>query len=295
MKLRPYLPFFSLLIIILVSSFFLKQKRWVSLLDKDLSKWETYQSYRHQVGYKGEMPVTDKGDTIDPIGYHKNVNQVFSVIEEGGEPILKITGEIYGCVFTKEIFENYHLKLKVKWGNKKWIPRLDEDMDSGILYHSQGECGVDYWRSWMLAQEFQIIEKSIGDYWNIASSEIDIKAVQSIDKGIKSYRFKHKGKLLAFGSETENGNFCQSALHAEKPNGQWNTLELICFEDKSVHIVNGVVVMALAHSRYKEGSITKPLTKGKIQLQSEAAEVFFKDIKIRKIEALPKTYQSYFE
>ncbi len=168
-------------------------------------------------------------------------------------------------------------------------------MDSGILYHSQGECGVDYWRSWMLAQEFQIIEKSMGDYWNIASSEIDIKAVQSISNDIKNYRFKNEGKLLAFGSETGNGNFCQSAPHAENPNGQWNTLELICFEDKSVHIVNGVVVMALSHSRYKEGSIIKPLTKGKIQLQSEATEVFFKDIKIQKIETFPKTYQSYFE
>ncbi len=121
MKLRPYLPLFSLLAIILVSSFFLKQNRWVSLLDKDLSKWEIYQSYRHQVGYKGELPVTANGDTIMPIGYNGNEGQVFSVIEENGEPVLKITGEIYGCVFTKEIFENYHLKLKVRWGTKSGL------------------------------------------------------------------------------------------------------------------------------------------------------------------------------
>jgi hypothetical protein len=295
MKLRPLLPLLSLLVIILVSSFFLKQKRWVALLDKDLSKWEIYQSYRHELGYKGELPLNDAGDTIVPIGYHKNVNQVFSVIEENGETVLKITGEIYGCVFTKEIFENYHLKLQVRWGNKKWLPRLDEDMDSGILYHSQGDCGVDYWRSWMLAQEFQIIEKSMGDYWNIASSQMDIKAVPSVGENTQTFRFNPSAKLSSFGSGTENGNFCQSAPHTERAKGQWNTLELICFEDKSVHIVNGVVVMALSHSRYKEGSITKPLTKGKIQLQSEAAEVFFKDIKIRQIDEIPNAYKSYFE
>ncbi len=82
-------------------------------------------------------------------------------MKEDGKPVTESVGEIYGCIFTKESFENYHLRLKVKWGEKKWVPRIDEYRIPG-LYHSQGECGVDYWRSWMLSQEFQIIEKANG-------------------------------------------------------------------------------------------------------------------------------------
>ncbi|WP_211236749.1 family 16 glycoside hydrolase [Sporocytophaga myxococcoides] len=70
-------------------------------------------------------------------------------------------------------------------------------------------------------------------------------------------------------------------------------MELITFGDKSLQIVNGKVVMALSNSSYMDG-ILKPLTKGRIQLQSEAAEVFFKDIKIKPITKLPSEYADYF-
>ena len=71
-----------------------------------------------QGGYKGEIPVDESGQPIKPIGLNKNESNVFSILEENGELVLKVTGEIYGCVFTKREFENYHLKLKVKWGER---------------------------------------------------------------------------------------------------------------------------------------------------------------------------------
>lgn len=81
----------------------------------------------------------------------------------------------------------------------------------------------------------------------------------------------------------------------EKPGGEWNTLDLFCFEDKSLHLVNGEIVMILRNSRYlNEDGNYVPLTKGKIQLQSEAAEIFFKDIKIRKIESLSPELKALF-
>jgi hypothetical protein len=40
------------------------------------------------------------GISIEPIGYNKNTANVFSVIEEKGEPLLQASGEIYGSVFT---------------------------------------------------------------------------------------------------------------------------------------------------------------------------------------------------
>ena len=140
---------------------------WVPLLDKDLSQWETYLGFRVKNGYHGEAPVDEAGKPVQPIGLNRNESRVFSVDVVQGEPVLRISGEIYGCVFTRQEYENYHLKLKVKWGELKWEPRKDKLKDSGICYHSIGNYGADYWRAWMLSQEFQIMQGHVGDYWNI--------------------------------------------------------------------------------------------------------------------------------
>ena len=60
---------------------------------------------------------------------------------------------------------------------------------------------------------------------------------------------------------------------AEKPTGEWNTVEVVCDGDKITNIVNGVVV--------NEGTDAS-VTKGQILLQSEGAEVFY-----RKVELTP--------
>ncbi|MFD3000696.1 DUF1080 domain-containing protein [Pontibacter toksunensis] len=274
-----------------ISSFSAEEK-WVPLLDKDLSKWEMYLSYRHKDGYNGEAPKEADGRAIVPIGYNKNVNNVFSIVEEKGEPVLKVSGEIYGCVFTKQEFENYHLKLKVKWGEKKWVPRMDKLKDSGVLYHSIGESGKDYWRAWMLSQEFQIMEGHMGDYWTIANSAIDVRAF--IPEGDMNTVASTRQPFLPLGAGTNNSGFALRSEDHESLEGEWTDIELVCFKDKSLHIVNGHVVMVLQNSRYVENGKSKPLTKGKIQLQSEAAEVYYKDVKIRNLEELPEKYAAYF-
>lgn len=264
---------------------------WTNLLDKNLSQWDTYLSYRHKNGYNGKIPVDEEGKELTPIGYNKDTFGVFSVIEENGEPVLRASGEIYGCVFTREEFENYHLRLKVKWGDKKYEPRLNKLKDSGILYHSIGEAGVDYWRSWMLSQEFQIMEGHMGDYWPQATSGVDIRAY--LPEGIMNSVASQSQPFLPFGAGSPN-NFCLRSENFESPAGEWTTLELICFGGNSLHIVNGNVVMVLKNSRYLLDGKSVPLTKGKIQLQSEAAETFFKDIRIRKISAMPDRYKGLF-
>ena len=270
-----------------------QEPSWTPLLDKNLSNWDMYLSFHHKNGYKGDVPQDENGLAINPIGYNQNVNNVFSVIDSGGTPILKISGEIYGCVFTKQEFENYDLKLKVKWGDKKSEPRLEKLKDSGILYYSQGECGVDYWRSWMLGQEFQVMEGHMGDYWSIATSAIDIRAF--IPEGDMNTVASPKQAFLPIGNGTLYPGFCLRSADYESPTGEWTDLELICFDGQSLHIVNGHVVMILKNSRYMKDGQSFPLIKGKIQLQSEAAEVFYKDIMIRNITALPEKYSAYFD
>ena len=73
----------------------------------------------------------------------------------------------------------------------------------------------------------------------------------------------------------------------ERPRGEWNTLELYCLGQRSVHVVNGRVVMRLSGIRQPTPQGERPLTSGHIQLQSEGGEVFFRDLEIRRIEEMP--------
>ncbi|NJO00914.1 MAG: hypothetical protein HC880_03785 [Bacteroidia bacterium] len=53
-------------------------------------------------------------------------------------------------------------------------------------------------------------------------------------------------------------------------------------------------MMGLQNARYVTDGKVMPLIKGKIQLQREAAEVYYKDIMIISLDALPKKYAAYF-
>lgn len=264
---------------------------WVDLLDKHMSGWGTYLSYSHKPGYNGHQPLDDKGNEIAPVGYNKDPLHVFTMSGEQGQPVLHISGEIYGCIFTKQDYKNFDLKLKVKWGTKMFGPRIGKLKDSGVLYYSQGEAGVDYWRSWMLSQEFQIMEGHMGDYWNISNSAIDIRAY--LPEGRMNSIANANQTFLGFGTGNPEG-LCLSSGHDEKLIGEWNTIELICYNGKSLHIVNGHVVMVLQNSRYLDKGEAKPLTNGKIQLQSEGSEVYFKEVKIRKLTSPPEIFKTYF-
>ncbi|HYD84583.1 MAG TPA: DUF1080 domain-containing protein, partial [Opitutus sp.] len=256
------------------------------------SQWDTYLSFQHAPNYNGQEPVDSEGRKIEPVGYGRDPRGVFSVIEQDGQLVLHVSGEIYGCVFTRQEFENYRLRLKVKWGEKKWVPRQDKLRDSGILYHSIGPAGAEYWRSWMLSQEFQIMEGHMGDYWSQASSGIDIRAF--LPEGAMNSVASETQPFLPFGAKPSVSGFClRSADHESRP-GEWTELELVCFDGKSLHLVNGEVVMVLKDSRYVKDGRAIPLTKGKIQLQSEAAEVFFTDIEIKPIDAMPPEFEALF-
>lgn len=265
--------------------------QWVPLLDKSMSQWQTYLSYKHQPNYNGNIPKNANGKELDPIGYDRDPSGVFKVLDEPGGLVLRVSGEVYGCVFTKQEFSNYHLRLQFKWGKDKFEPRLEKLKDSGILYHSNGPAGAEYWRTWMLSQEFQIMEGHTGDYWCQANSVVDIRSFPS--EGVMSAVADAKQPYRSYKSGSDY--YCMRSQDYESPAGEWNTLELICFDDKSLHIVNGHVVMVLKNSGYIQPNGERvAMTSGKIQLQSEAAEVFYRDVHIMKLDKMPEVYQKLF-
>jgi Domain of Unknown Function (DUF1080) len=291
-----FLAVFIFLIVIQVNLF---SQKWINLLDDKLTSWDIYQSYEHHVDYHGSVPLNEHGDSIAPIGWNKNFKNVFSVTSTDSGPLLRISGETYGALVSKSEYENFHLKVKMKWGSMKWSPRKDKLMDSGICYFSQGEAGADYWRTWMLSQEMQIMEGHLGDYWNIANSAIDVKAY--LPEGTMNPVASERGKFISVGTGTGTPGYVMRNSDYEKPKGEWNEIELICYNGQSIHIVNGKVVMILKNSRYHKDEKSDdrrltdyPLTKGKLQIQSEASEVFYKKIMIKAINVLPKKYSTLF-
>lgn len=291
-KLISNLSFLAILAGCLGTQAFAKDSNWTYLLDKDLSQWNTYLGFPNPETDIKDLPKDAQGNYTQPIGYNKDEKGVFTVSMVDGTPILHVTGEIYGGLFTKKDYQNYHLSLQYKWGEKKWNPRKDLELDTGILYHVNGEHGTDYWKAWALSQELQIIEQGTGDWWQIVNSQIDIRCEEREGEEVPIYN--PNAESISFGPGGA-GNTCRRSHDMEKSKGEWNTVELITYGDKSLHIVNGEVVMALSNSRYPKDGKEIPLTKGAILLQSEAGEAFFKDIKLKSIQGIPKQYQAYFK
>jgi hypothetical protein len=261
-----------------------QDKGWVSLFNgKDLSGWESY------IG----PPLNDSGRIIrnEPVGLNNDPKQVFTVVDRDGEKLIRISGENWGAISTLKEYADYHLQLQFKWGSLKWGQKKNRKRDSGLLYHSVGPNGADY-GAWMRSQEFQIEEGNTGDYWGVAGGSQDIPVIMKSDS---EYVYSPAGRLLSFNAKSKPGRHCIKQGDAERPSGEWNTLDLYCHGDTSVHVVNGRVVMVLFHSGQttdshpgqSEGTTTIPLIRGKLQIQSEGAEVFYKQIRIRSLDAIP--------
>ncbi|MGB5418365.1 ThuA domain-containing protein [Algibacter sp.] len=269
-------------------------KKWTNLMDGDPYKnWDVFIGAPHATvtDLEGVDPESD-GKNSKPLGLNNDPKKVFNFKTIEGEQTLHISGEIYGALTSKKEYENYHLKLQFKWGEKIWEPRLLRERDNGLLYHCTGPHGK-FWNVWMQSQEFQVQESDMGDYYALAGTLIDIPSIKK--EGEKEFDYLNDGELNTFSSvERKFPAHCNKGFDNENPHGEWNTLELICFEGTSLHIVNGKVVMALFNSRHKnlDGQIV-PLQKGRIQIQSEAAEAYYKNIEIKAINKIPGKYRKY--
>lgn len=294
---------YSLIVILLLSMSFAsckhdgavtptpEESKWVDMLDENLTKFDKFIGVPH---YSiTTLPGYPKGDGMNgtPIGLNNDPLPVFKTEQLDGTLVLHISGEIYGGLTTKEEYENYHFKAKFKWGEHKYEPRLTAVRDNGILYHCYGPHGA-FWNVWMNSQELQVQENDMGDYFALGPA-MDIKAANRSQDNQQAWIYDAAETAKHFGDGGGVDGRCRRGSNQEKPHGEWNTLELICVGDKSIHVVNGVVVMRLENSRVRptSGSAFEPLTKGKIQIQSEGAEAFYKEMQIMPVSEIPEAYR----
>ena len=268
--------FFFLMVCTSSANIFAQKNTRTALFNgKDLNGWDTW------IG----PPLNDAGKKLSdiPVGLNNDPKHVFTVVEQDGEKVIRISGENWGGISTKQEYADFHLQMLFKWGTLTWGQKKKKKRDSGLLYFSVGEHGADY-GAWMRSQEFQIEEGNCGDYWGVAGGMQDIPAIKKSDS---EYVYDPYGQVYTFSATSNVGRHCIKQGDAENPSGEWNTVDLYCHGDTSVHVINGKVMMVLYHSGQLEKGQVIPLVKGKIQIQSEGAEVFYKHIMIEPLDAMP--------
>ena len=199
---------------------------------------------------------------------------VYSVVKKDGENLMRISGDVNASIASKEEFENYHLKLEYKWGDTEYTA-----FNSGLLYHSYGEFGSGL-DTWMNSIECQLLTENNGDAYSMGTTAFDVKIN-------KNNQYDANGTLTTFGDDQEGGEIARKQSDNEKSMGEWNVVELYSFGSKTIHIVNGKKVMECENTgKIVDGKIL-PLTKGKIQIQSEGGEMLIRKIEIKSISKLP--------
>ena len=179
-------------------------------------------------------------------GKNNDPEKVFQIEKDG---LLHISGKEFGYICTEETFRDFHLVVEFKWGKKKYPPR-DADTtrrDNGILYYVPLDAKDIVWPRGI---ECQVQEGDVGDFWMVDSATIVID-----------------------GKRTPPMDYCRSKKKedAERPNGEWNLVEVISRNGNITHIVNG--------KKVNEG--TDPsIREGKIIIQSEGAEIYYRKILI---------------
>ncbi len=214
--------------------------------------------------------LKDRGKDSDP-------KKVFTV-QDG---VLRISGEEWGCITSRESFENYHLVAEFKWGEKTWADRANAARDSGILVHSNGPDGA-YNGIWMHSIECQIIEGGTGDVLVVSDNsgkEFSATVPVAAEKQGSSYVYDPNGtpativggRINWWGRDPEwrDDKGYRGARDVERPVGEWNRLECIVVGQTITVVLNGVIV---------NQCIDVQPRRGRIQIQSEGAEIFFRSV-----------------
>ncbi len=217
---------------------------------------------------------------------YEDPRKVFTV----HDGMIHISGDGLGCITTKDEYRDYHLVTEWKWGERTWANRKQAAKDSGILVHSTGPDG-GYGGTWMPSIEAQVIQGGCGDFVMVAGNDangspvkLSLTAEVVKDRDGETVWRKRgekqtftKGRVNWYGRDPDWKDVLgfRGPQEVEKPDGEWNRMEVICDGDRITILVNGTVV--------NEASDVVPRA-GRIQIQTELAEIYFRKVELHPIE-----------
>ena len=198
--------------------------------------------------------------------------------------ILRVSGEEYGGIQTKGSYANYRLTVEYKWGEKTYGAKIGKARDSGVLIHSFGDIGA-FGGIWSKSVEANVIEGGTGDFWIVGGPDDGISATcDVVDINGKRFFDPKNGKPATIVAN-QDGNFLRLGKNAEwqdvtgfhamgdvEKENDWNELVIYAIGDEMRIYLNGKFVNRIYGLKQ---------TEGKIQLQSEGAEILFRRVTLR--------------
>jgi hypothetical protein len=241
--------------------------KWVRLFDgKTLNGWYTFLQRQK----KNEDPAK-------VFQVEDGVIHVYKDQTDGSE----IT---FGYLASDLEYAYYHLRLEYKWGTKRFRPRANQRRDAGLLYHVLAPDSV-----WPGSIECQIQENDVGDCFTVrgtqVSTSVEIATVETPSGTKQLPRYKPEadgGKHQTIGGPSI-ARIVKSSTHEHDG---WNTVEVnVRGSDGTAHVVNGDTVFQAKDLRRlnNDNKSWVPLAHGRIALQAEFAEVYYRNVEIQPI------------
>ena len=197
-------------------------------------------------------------DTEPALGIDNDPRAVYSIVALDGEPAIRISGEVWGALISKQSLGDFHLRAEYKWGTLTWPPL--NLLDSGIMYLSNGPLGAVNAGgpelsnpigsgAFLVSMEYQVLPRDVGGPYSLGP-----------------IRFEPAARSPG----------------AERA-GDWNQIDIIFQSGVAQHFLNGELVAGGSDFQLEwPGEPVTVLQRGKLQIQSEGAEIYF-----RRIELVP--------
>jgi hypothetical protein len=201
----------------------------------------------------------------------------------------------FGFISTEKEYSDYHLRFEYKWGTKKFAPRDGEETkrDAGVLYHVVGGDEV-----WPRSVECQVQEGDVGDIFTVftrVTASVDPKSTNAVLNVMTNAAGVVKTNMLPhveFLAPSEggipfeqgvSGNIRRVQRHPMAEHDGWNTVEVIVRGDNAIHIINGVTNNIASNISQMVKGEWVPLKSGRITLQVEGAEVFYRNVQLHSL------------
>ncbi|QDV32578.1 3-keto-disaccharide hydrolase [Tautonia plasticadhaerens] len=236
---------------------------WSRLFNgRDLDGWYTF--------------LQEHGKDRDPdgiIAIEDGAIHLYRDVPDGREVVM-------GYIATEHEYGDYHLRWRYRWGEKKFEPRYALKRDAGLYYHLLGEDAV-----WPRALQFQVQETDVGDLLALYGLRLDTWIdPETAGEPIPTFLAPDRGgRPSVLGGE---GIGYAKRLPGPFEVEGWNTAEVVARGDSTTHVLNGHVVARGDHIRLVDPDRpgeSRPISRGRIALEIEAAEIEFRDVEIRML------------
>jgi len=240
---------------------------------KDLSEWYTYTT-----ATKGENP-----------GIFVAADGVLKI--RGGDG----TRAYYGGIYTEKSYANYVLTVEYRFTGPTHGERKNNARDSGLLLHCNGK---PQGATWEASIEANVMEGDTGSFWLVGNRKtsdglddegraiklgITVEAEKRSNgeyyykPGAAAVRLEGKDKfcnpVYKETSATDTVGY-RGANDFDSGSGKWTKVECVC---------RGDVIEVYVNGKLANKATQCSLTKGRIGLQVEAADVWYRNVRLRSL------------